>query len=202
MAGGMSGYPTPAGTSGGRKRKGETPNEGFGIGSTVSRPTSRRVRELVKRCCSCTRHSTCSATGPSARACECRNAGRQCTGCYFWGWFKNRGRLMPSPTTSRGLLGLFARSVDLPASDQQTSPQPVRLTTSLSLREILAAEAGGGGTRGGASGHRIPQDGGNGGGGGRQPQQERMGTDAGRSTLLAKSPIRPLYVVGDGISMC
>ena len=50
---------------------------------------------------------TCSTTGMSARACECRNAGRQCTGCYLWGRCKNRGRLMLSHATARELLGHF-----------------------------------------------------------------------------------------------
>ena len=84
MAGGVLRLATAAGPSGGQKRKGETLMGGFGIVSTVSRP-SRRARETVERCCSCTRHSTCSTSGPSARACRCRNAGRQCTGCYCWG---------------------------------------------------------------------------------------------------------------------
>ena len=160
MAGGMLGYPTAAGPLGGQKRKGETPTEGFGIGSTVSRPTSRRVRDLAERCCSCTRHSNCSTTGPFACACECHNAGQQCTGCYCWGRCKNRGQLMQSPTTARDLLGVFLQGADLPANDQQTTTPPVRLPTSLYLREISAAGAGGRGERGGASGRKGPRDGG------------------------------------------
>ena len=39
---------------------------GFGICSTVSRPSSRRVRKPVERCCSCPRKSTCSTVVPSA----------------------------------------------------------------------------------------------------------------------------------------
>ena len=61
MSGGMSGYLTAARPSGGRKRKGETPIEEFGTGSTVSCPTIRRFRELVEQCYSCTRHSNYSA---------------------------------------------------------------------------------------------------------------------------------------------
>ena len=48
MAGGVSGYLTAAGSSGGQKRKGETPMRGFGIGSTVISPYVRRVQELVE----------------------------------------------------------------------------------------------------------------------------------------------------------
>ena len=48
MAGGVLGYLTAAGSSGGQKRKGETPMRGFGIGSTVISPYVRRVQELVE----------------------------------------------------------------------------------------------------------------------------------------------------------
>ena len=65
MAGGLLGYLKAAGSLGGQKRKGETPTEGFGICSRLTCPSSRRVREPVERCYSCTRHSTCSTAGPS-----------------------------------------------------------------------------------------------------------------------------------------
>ena len=149
MAGGVSVYLAAAGPSGGRKRKGETPTEGFGIGSTVSPPTSRWVQELVKRCCICTRHSTCSTTDPSAHACKCRNAGRQFTGCYCWGRCKNRGRLMPSPTTARSLLRHFPLGADLPTTNQHDTTLPIRLPTCFSLRAISAAGVGGKGARAG-----------------------------------------------------
>ena len=138
MAGGVLRSATAAGPSGGQKRKGETPTGEFGIVSTVSR-TIRRAREMVERCCSCTRHSTCSTTFLSARECEFRNSGRQCTGCYCWGKCKNKGRLMPSPTTTRGLLGHFPQGVDLPANDRRATTLPVRLPISLSLRAISVA---------------------------------------------------------------
>ena len=99
MAGGVSRYLTFAGPSGGQKTKGENPAGEFGIGYTVSFP-SRQVRELGERCCSCTWYSTCSTTGLSAQVCKCCNAGRQCTGCYCWGKNRNKGQLMPSPTTT------------------------------------------------------------------------------------------------------
>ena len=99
MARGVSSYLTVAGPSGEEKRKGGTPTGEFRTSSTVSY-SSQQAREMVKQCCNCTRHSTCSTTGPSARASKCRNAGRQCTGCYCWGKCQNKGRLMPTPTTS------------------------------------------------------------------------------------------------------
>ena len=142
MTGGMSKLSTAAGPSGGRKRKGETPMGEFGTSSTLNR-SIRRAREMVKRCCSCIRHSTCSTKGPSARACECRNAGRQCTGCYCWGKCRNKGRLMPSPNTVQGLLGHFPQVADPPANDPRATTPPVQLPTSSSLRAILAAVDGG-----------------------------------------------------------
>ena len=65
---------------------------------------------------------------------------------------------MPSPTTSRGLLGYFTRSTYLPATDQRASPLTVRSPTYLYLRAILAARAGVRGTQGGASGRSSPRD--------------------------------------------
>ena len=56
--------------------------KGVGMGSRVSRLSVRQVCKMVDQCCSCTRHTTRSVTGPSARVCGCRNAGRRCMGCY------------------------------------------------------------------------------------------------------------------------
>ena len=165
MAGGVLILLTAAGPSGGQKSKVETTTGGFGTSSTVSRP-SRRAREIVERCCSCTRHSTCSTTRPSARACECQKAGRQCTGCYFWGKCRNKGPLMPSRTTAQGLLGHFPWGADPPSNDRRATTPPVRSPTSSSLRAILAARAGGRSAWGGASGRRGPRAVGRGGEGG------------------------------------
>ena len=142
------------------KKEGRKSYVGFSICSTLSRPSRRQVHEPVDQCFSCTRHLTCSTVGPSARECEYRNAGRQCTGCYCWGRCKNKGRLMPPPTTARGLLGNLPRGADLHTTEQSDSPPPVRLSTSLSLRAILAARARGGGARGKPGGRRFPRDGG------------------------------------------
>ena len=71
---------------------------------------------------------------------------------------KNRGRLMPSPTTVRGLLGHSPRGADPPATDLSAPTPPVQSPTSLSLRAILAAGAGGRSARGGASGRKGPRE--------------------------------------------
>ena len=146
----------------------------------VSRPSRRHVREPVERCCSCTRHSTCSTAGLSARVCECQNAGRKCTGCYYWGQCKNQGRLMPSPTTVRGLLGHFLRGADPPATNQRASTPPVRSPTYSSLRAISAAGARGRGARGGASSCRSLRDGGGGGAGSGRKNRNREGRTSGK----------------------
>ena len=70
---------------------------------------------------------------------------------------------MPSPTTTMGLLGHFPRGADLPANNQRTTTPPVRLPTSSSLREILAAGDGGWGAWEGASGRRATREVGRGG---------------------------------------
>ena len=154
------------GPSGGQKRKGETPTGEFGTSSTLSH-FSRRDQEMVERCCSCTRNSTCSTTGPSSRACECRNAGRQCTGCYCWGKCRDKGRLMPSPTTTQDLLGIFPRGADLPDNDPSATTPPVRSPTSSSLRAISSTGAGGRSARGGTSGRSGLREEGRSGEGGR-----------------------------------
>ena len=63
---------------------------------------------------------------------------------------------MPSPTTTRGLLGIFPRGADPTANNPHANNQPVRSPTSSSLRAIFAAGAGGRSARGEASGRRGP----------------------------------------------
>ena len=62
---------------------------------------------------------------------------------------------MPSPTTTRGLLGHFPRGADPPANDRRATTLPVRSPTSLSLRVILAAGAWGRGAWVGESDRRV-----------------------------------------------
>ena len=183
MAGGVSGYPAVAGSLGEQKRKGETPTGRFGISYTVICPYARRVYELVDRCCSCNRHSICSTMGPSTRVCKCRNAGRQCMGCYCWGRCKKKGWVILSPTTARVLIGHFPRGVEPATVIQCASPPPVWSPTYLSLWAILASRAmeGGawGGTRGSAGGCKSLRGGGGGGrvAGGRTSNRGRSKRD-------------------------
>ena len=97
---------------------------------------------------------------------NCRNAGRHYTGCYCRGRCKNRGQLMPSPTTTGGLLGHFPRGADPPANDRRATTLPLRSLTSSFLMAILAAWARGSGAWAGASGRRATREVGRGGTGG------------------------------------
>ena len=50
---------------------------------------------------------------------------------------------MPSPTTARGLLGLFPRGAYPPATDQRATTPPVRLPTYSSLRSDIGGRGRG-----------------------------------------------------------
>ena len=65
---------------------------------------------------------------------------------------------MPSPKTTRGLLGLFSRGADPPANDPRATTLLVLLLTYSSIQEISAARAGVWSARGGASSRRVPQE--------------------------------------------
>ena len=65
---------------------------------------------------------------------------------------------MPSPTTTRGLLGHFPRGADPPANDRRATTSPVQSPTSSSLRAISAAEAGGRGAWARESGRRATRE--------------------------------------------
>ena len=67
---------------------------------------------------------------------------------------------MLSPTMARGLLGIFLRGMDPPATNQGATTPPVRSPTYSSLQAILADGARGRGARGMASGCKGSRDGG------------------------------------------
>ena len=66
---------------------------------------------------------------------------------------------MLSPTTARGLLGIFLRGTDPPATYQRATTLPIQSPTSSSLWSLLAAVAGERGARGKTSGRKSPRDG-------------------------------------------
>ena len=123
MASGTSDYLRVVGSSVWIKKNGQTPMGGGGITSLVSIPSIKRAQEHIKRCFSCTSYLTCSAKGPSDQSCECRNVGQHYTRCYFWAKCKNKGQLMSSSATVRGLLGHFARNADQPNSVIPSHPR-------------------------------------------------------------------------------
>ena len=69
---------------------------------------------------------------------------------------KYKGRLMQSPTPTRGLLGIFPQGADLTANNPRATTPPVRSLTYSSLWAISAAGARGRSARGGVSGRRGP----------------------------------------------
>ena len=71
---------------------------------------------IVGQCCDYTSQFTWSTICPSERACDCHNAGWNCTGCAFWRVYKNRKVVLFSPNTVRGLLGNFAYIAARPSS--------------------------------------------------------------------------------------
>ena len=141
------------------KEEGRNSYGGFSTSSTVSQP-SQQARDMGERCCSCTRNSTCSTTGPSARACKFRNSGRQCTGCHYWGKFWNKRRIMPSPATARVLLGKFPRVADPPANDRRATTLPVRLPKNIPCGKYRRAGPGVGARGGGGERPLVPEGGG------------------------------------------
>ena len=90
--------------SGGRKRKGKISIGFSNTHSTVK--LAGQASHQVDRCCNCTQNSTFSTLGASARACNCRNAWRQCVHCVCWLQCKNRGAFLPR-MPGEGLLGHF-----------------------------------------------------------------------------------------------
>ena len=87
--------------------------------------------------------------GPVCSHVQCRNAGWQCTGCYCWGKCRNKGQLIPSPTTTRGLLGIFPGGADPPATNLSAPTLPVQSPTSSYLRALSVDGSRGQSTRGG-----------------------------------------------------
>ena len=80
---------------------------------------------------------------------------------------------MLSPPTTRGLLGIFTRGADQPATDPGATTPPVRLPTSLFLQAILVTGVGGRSARGGRAAVRAR---------GRRRGSEQ-GREAGTGTL-------------------
>ena len=89
---------------------------------------------------------------------------------------------MPSPTTTRGLLGHFSRDADPPANDRRAPTPPVRSLTSSSLRAISAAGDGGRSVWGG--GERPHGHEGGGGGDGGDGSVGWSGESGGSNTTL------------------
>ena len=92
----------------------------------ANEPPLRRQRQVLQRCCDCSRSSTCALSRPTARsqACPCRVANKRCTSCACLGQCQNKRA--PLPTTTATLRCFFAApSATAPAENPQPqSPLP------------------------------------------------------------------------------
>ncbi len=84
-------------------------------------PPSRRQRQVLQRCCDCSRSSTCALSRPTARsqACPCRVANKRCTSCSCFNNCQNKRAPLPTPTTAT--LRCFFAS---PSTTATTEPTP------------------------------------------------------------------------------
>ncbi|KAI2493422.1 hypothetical protein MHU86_21121 [Fragilaria crotonensis] len=83
-------------------------------------PPLRRQRQVLQRCCDCSRSSTCALARPTARsqACPCRVANRRCTSCSCFSNCQNKRAPLPPPNTTT--LRCFFTSPSAPATTEPT----------------------------------------------------------------------------------
>ncbi|KAI2498784.1 hypothetical protein MHU86_15687 [Fragilaria crotonensis] len=89
-------------------------------------PPLRRQRQVLQRCCDCSRSSTCALARPTARsqACPCRVANKRCTSCSCFNNCQNKRAPLPPPTTAT-LRCFFTSPAQLrPQSPPQQSNPP------------------------------------------------------------------------------
>ena len=87
-------------------------------------PPMRRQRQVLRRCCDCSRSSTCALSKPTARslACPCRVANQRCTSCACFGNCQNKRE--PLPTTTATLRCFFAAPNANATTDQPPAAIP------------------------------------------------------------------------------
>ncbi|KAI2493141.1 hypothetical protein MHU86_21402 [Fragilaria crotonensis] len=83
-------------------------------------PPLRRQRQVLQRCCDCSRSSTCALARPTARsqACPCRVANKRCTSCSCFSNCQNKRAPLPPPNTTT--LRCFFTSPSAPATTEPT----------------------------------------------------------------------------------
>ena len=84
-------------------------------------PPLRRQRQVLQRCCDCSRSSTCALSRPTARsaACPCRVANKRCTSCSCFNNCQNKRAPLP-PSTTATLRCFFAS----PSATATAEPTP------------------------------------------------------------------------------
>ena len=121
----------PARTAPARRTSRDVSFNGEDDGSTQEPPT-RRPRNVLTRCCDCSRSSTCALSKPTARsqACPCRVANKRCTSCACFAHCQNKRAPLPPPTTATLRCFFTAPSMATapdatpPAIDPNPSPAP------------------------------------------------------------------------------
>ena len=102
-------------------------------------PRKRAKHSLQGRCCTCTRHQTCTARSMGGRVhCECRRRGVACTNCACHTQCTNKGVELPSQRAGQQLMTQYAnagsvRSRPTPAEEsdagEETDPGTEEVAT-------------------------------------------------------------------------
>ena len=102
-------------------------------------PRKRPKHSLQGRCCTCTRHQTCTARSMGGRVhCECRRRGVACTNCACHTQCTNKGVELPSQRAGQQLMTQYAntgsvRSRPTPAEEsdagEETDPGTEEVAT-------------------------------------------------------------------------
>ena len=116
------------------------------LNPTVRRRQRRSTSSDPARCCSCTRHATCSSSRQTH--CECRRAGRQCVSCCPSKGCQNRHKdaELGSPVDNEEdpLDGSFSLpclpNQDTTASSANHSPSDAKETPLLSTQDSLVGD--------------------------------------------------------------
>ncbi|KAI2506074.1 hypothetical protein MHU86_8395 [Fragilaria crotonensis] len=91
-------------------------------------PPLRRQRQVLQRCCDCSRSSTCALSRPTARsqACPCRVANKRCTSCSCFNNCQNKRAPLPPPTATSDASSPAPAQLRPQSPPQQSNP-PLQL---------------------------------------------------------------------------
>ncbi len=104
------------------RRRADAPTD-TSINPNARQRQRRSTSSEPARCCSCTRHATCSSA--TQTRCECRNAGRECVSCCPRSRNRQNRRseeIARTPLPGMGGLYCLPTSVELPTTPEGTPP--------------------------------------------------------------------------------